>query len=108
MDKLKKFTENLLNSEIKDFHQLSGGASAETYKLILTNKKKYILRRTPDSSESKLAISKKLEAKVQRIVKDKTITFPFQKFSMNLTKRVDLGAGMLWSLLVEKQFQEKY
>ena len=69
MDKLKKFTENLLNSEIKDFHQLSGGASAETYKLILTNKKKYILRRTPDSSESKLAISKKLEAKIQRIVK---------------------------------------
>ena len=69
MDKLKKFTENLLNSEIKDFHQLSGGASAEKYKLILTNKKKYILRRTPDSSESKLAISKKLEAKIQRIVK---------------------------------------
>ena len=33
MDKLKKFTENLLNSEIKDFYQLSGGASAETYKL---------------------------------------------------------------------------
>ena len=59
MDKLKKFAENLLNSEIKDFHQLSGGASAE-------------------------------------------------KFSMNLTKQVDLGAGMLWSLLVEKQFQEKY
>ena len=76
MDKLKKFTENLLNSEIKDFHQLSGGASAETYKLILTNKKKYILRRTPDSSESKLAISKKLEAKIQRIVKHNNVPVP--------------------------------
>tara|TARA_B100000886_G_scaffold102599_1_gene68157 strand:- start:548 stop:1507 length:960 start_codon:yes stop_codon:yes gene_type:complete len=76
MDKLKNFTENLINSEIKDFQQLSGGASAETYKLTLKNKKKYILRRTPKSSESKLAISKKLEAKIQKIVKLNNVPVP--------------------------------
>ena len=76
MDKLKKFTESLLNSEIKDFYQLSGGASAETYRLTLPNNQNYILRRTPDSSEAKLAISKKLEAKIQKIVKQNNVPVP--------------------------------
>ena len=62
MDNFKKFIEDLLDSKIKDLNRLSGGASAETYKICLSDHKNYILRKTPDSAESKLAISKKLEA----------------------------------------------
>ena len=52
MDNFKKFIEALLDSKIKDLNRLSGGASAETYKICLSDHKNYILRKTPDSAES--------------------------------------------------------
>ena len=63
MDELKNFLEGLLNSEFEDFYPLSGGASAEIYNIVLKNGKKLVLRRTPEKSESRLAISKKIEAR---------------------------------------------
>ena len=76
MDNFKKFIEDLLDSKIKDLNRLSGGASAETYKICLSDHKNYILRKTPDSAESKLAISKKLEAKIQKIVQKNNVPVP--------------------------------
>ena len=76
MDELKNFLEGLLNSEFEDFYPLSGGASAEIYNIVLKNGKKLVLRRTPEKSESRLAIPKKIEAKVQKIVKKNEIPVP--------------------------------
>ena len=76
MDELKNFLEGLLNSEFEDFYPLSGGASAEIYNIVLKNGKKLVLRRTPEKSESRLAISKKIEAKVQKILKKNNIPVP--------------------------------
>ena len=76
MDNFKNFIEDLLDSKIKDLNRLSGGASAETYKICLSDHKNYILRKTPDSAESKLAISKKLEAKIQKIVQKNNVPVP--------------------------------
>ena len=76
MDELKNFLEGLLNSEFEDFYPLSGGASAEIYNIVLKNGKKLVLRRTPEKSESRLAIPKKIEAKVQKILKKNEIPVP--------------------------------
>ena len=76
MADLQKFVESLLEAEFEEFYPLSGGASADIYNITLKNGKRFVLRKTPENSESRLAITKKIEAKVQKIVKTNDIPVP--------------------------------
>ena len=88
MADLQKFVESLLEAEFEEFYPLSGGASADIYNITLKNGKRFVLRKTPENSESRLAITKKIEAKVQKIVKKNDIPVPL------IIKEFDESSGV--------------
>ena len=82
MADLQKFVESLLEAEFEEFYPLSGGASADIYNITLKNGKRFVLRKTPENSGSRLAITKKIEAKVQKIVKKNDIPVSYTHLTL--------------------------
>ena len=97
MADLQKFVESLLEAEFEEFYPLSGGASADIYNITLKNGKRFVLRKTPENSESRLAITKKIEAKVQKIVKKNDIPVP--EIIKEFDESSGVGSGYIICLL---------
>ena len=89
MADLQKFVESLLEAEFEEFYPPFRRCISRLFiTLTLKNGKRFVLRKTPENSGSRLAITKKIEAKVQKIVKKNDIPVP------EIIKEFDESSGV--------------
>ena len=91
MQNFQEFLENSLQQNIKKLIPLTGGASADINRIILENNNELIVRRSLSKEQSVMAIPKKLEAKIQRIVKSNDAPVP--KIIFEFSEDEDIGEG---------------
>ena len=70
MSIFQEFLENSLNKKIKNLVPLTGGASADINRIIFEDNKEFIVRRSVVKDKAVMAITKNMEAKIQKIVKE--------------------------------------
>ena len=93
MSIFQEFLESSLKQKIKNLIPLTGGASAEINRIILTNNKELIVRRSVIKDEAVMAIPKLLEAKIQKIVK--SFGAPVPEIIMEFSEADEIGEGYI-------------
>ena len=78
-------------SNIKKLVPLTGGASADINRIILENNNELIVRRSLSKEQSVMAVPKKLEAKIQRIVRSNDAPVP--EIIFEFSEDEDIGEG---------------
>jgi len=91
MQNFQEFLENSLQQNIKKLVPLTGGASADINRIILENNKELIVRRSLTKEQSVMAVPKKLEAKIQRIVRSNGAPVP--EIIFEFSEDEDIGEG---------------
>ena len=91
MQNFQEFLENSLNQKIKKLIPLTGGASADINRIILEDDKELIVRRSLSKEQSVMAVPKKLEAKIQRIVRSNDAPVP--EIIFEFSEDEDIGEG---------------
>jgi aminoglycoside phosphotransferase (APT) family kinase protein len=91
MQNFQEFLENSLQQNIKKLVPLTGGASADINRIILENNNELIVRRSLSKEQSVMAVPKKLEAKIQRIVRSNDAPVP--EIIFEFSENEDIGEG---------------
>ena len=91
MQNFQEFLENSLQQNIKKLVPLTGGASADINRIILENNNELIVRRSLSKEQSVMAVPKKLEAKIQRIVRSNDAPVP--EIIFEFSEDEDIGEG---------------
>ena len=91
MQNFQEFLENSLQQNIKKLVPLTGGASADINRIILEDDKELIVRRSLSREQSAMAIPKKLEAKIQRIVR--SLDAPVPEIIFEFSEDEEIGEG---------------
>ena len=91
MQNFQEFLENSLNQKIKKLIPLTGGASADINRIILEDDKELIVRRSLSKEQSVMAIPKKLEAKIQRVVR--SLDAPVPEIVFEFSEDGEIGEG---------------
>ena len=91
MQNFQEFLENSLNQKIKKLIPLTGGASADINRIILEDDKELIVRRSLSKEQSVMAIPKKLEAKIQRVVR--SLDAPVPEIVFEFSEDEEIGEG---------------
>ena len=94
MSDFQEFLENSLQQKIKQLIPLTGGASADINRIILTNDDELIVRRTLSQEKSVMAIPKILEAKIQKVVKKNGAPVPAIIFEFSEGEEIGEGYVM--------------
>ena len=94
MSDFQEFLENSLQQKIKQLIPLTGGASADINRIILANDDELIVRRTLSQEKSVMAISKILEAKIQKVVKKNGAPVPAIIFEFSEGEEIGEGYVM--------------
>ena len=92
MQNFQEFLENSLQQNIKKLVPLTGGASADINRIILENNNELIVRRSLSKEQSVMAVPKKLEAKIQRIVRSNDAPVP--EIIFEFSENEDIGEGL--------------
>ena len=93
MSIFQEFLESSLKQKIKNLIPLTGGASADINRIILANNKELIVRRSVIKNEAVMAISKVLEAKIQKTVK--AFGAPVPEIVMEFSEANEIGEGYI-------------
>ena len=91
MSIFQEFLENSLNKKIKNLVPLTGGASADINRIIFEDNKEFIVRRSVVKDKAVMAISKNMEAKIQKIVKE--YGAPVPEIIMEFSEGAEIGEG---------------
>tara|TARA_B100001559_G_scaffold233079_1_gene196372 strand:+ start:746 stop:1708 length:963 start_codon:yes stop_codon:yes gene_type:complete len=91
MSDFQEFLENSLQQKIKQLVPLTGGASADINRIILSSGDELIVRRTLSQEKSVMAIPKILEAKIQKVVKENGAPVP--EILFEFSKGEEIGEG---------------
>ncbi len=91
MSIFQEFLENSLNKKIKNLVPLTGGASADVNRIIFEDNKEFIVRRSIVKDKAVMAIPKKMEAKIQKIVKE--YGAPVPEIIMEFSEGAEIGEG---------------
>ena len=91
MSDFQEFLENSLNKKIKNLVPLTGGASADINRIIFEDNKEFIVRRSVVKDKAVMAISKNMEAKIQKIVKE--YGAPVPEIIMEFSEGAEIGEG---------------
>ena len=91
MSIFQEFLENSLNKKIKNLVPLTGGASADINRIIFEDNKEFIVRRSVVKDKAVMAISKNMEAKIQKIVKE--YGAPVPEIIMEFSEDAEIGEG---------------
>jgi len=94
MSVFQEFLENSLQQKIKQLIPLTGGASADINRIILTSEDELIVRRTLSQEKSVMAIPKILEAKIQKVVKKNGAPVPDILFEFSEGEEIGEGYVM--------------
>ena len=91
MSDFQEFLENSLQQKIKQLIPLTGGASADINRIILTSGDELIVRRTLSQEKSVMAIPKTLEAKIQKVVRENGAPVP--EIIIEFSEGKEIGEG---------------
>ena len=94
MSDFQEFLENSLQQKIKQLIPLTGGASADINRIVLANEDELIVRRTLSQEKSVMAITKILEAKIQKVVKKNGAPVPDIIFEFSEGEEIGEGYVM--------------